>query len=374
MKILVTGGAGFIGTHLVRELLGHGHEVVILDNLDAQVHGKDAVKRFPAEVESIHGDVTDPVAVDRVLEGCDAVAHLAATVGVGQSMYEVTYYTHTNVNGTACLYERIIKNKSPIKKVVVASSMSAYGEGMYACSQCAKPVRGKPRASENLKKEAWELFCPACRGVLEPRPIPESEPFSCESVYALTKRDTEELALLLGRAHKIPTTALRFFNVYGPGQALSNPYTGVLAIFFSRVINGNPPVVYEDGLQSRDFVYVGDVARALRLALEKDVHGEVFNVGTGRALTVKEIAYMAIKAAGKQARIEPAVVRGFRPGDVRHCFADVTKIKREFGWEPTMTLEEGVRMIFEWSTTVVARDRFEQAASELGSYGLLRPR
>lgn len=373
MRILVTGGAGFIGSHLVQELLNQKHEVRVLDSLAPQVHGCGAQPRLDSKVEFIRGDINDPQALTQALEGVDAAAHLAATVGVGQSMYQVTYYTGPNVNGTAHLYETIIKNRSrfPIKKVVVASSMSAYGEGLYECGACRRAQRGRPRSQQQLNSRRWELACPSCGKDLKPVGVPESEPFICESIYALTKRDTEEIALMLGASHKIPSIALRFFNVYGPGQSLSNPYTGVAAIFMSRVLNGKEPVVYEDGLQSRDLIHVRDIARAVRLALECDQGGMALNVGTGRPATILDVANVILRLAAPQSGLKPSVVQAYRHGDIRHCFADIRKIQEVLGWKPQVQMEDGFRELIEWSKTVKAVDHFDQAAKELERYGLL---
>ncbi len=372
MRILVTGGIGFIGSHVVGDLLGAGHEVRVIDLLDSQVHGEDHIPQLDPRVKFFHGDINDPDCLVQALDGCEAVAHLAATVGVGQSMYEVTYYTHANVNGTACLYETLIKNRKrfPVKKVVVASSMSAYGEGLYRCDGCDCALRGRPRPVEQLKARRWEPECPNCRKALKPMPVPETEPFMCESIYALTKRDTEEIALMLGKSHGIATMALRFFNVYGPGQSLSNPYTGVAAIFISRILNRHAPVVYEDGLQSRDFVHVRDVARAVRLALESKDGDMVLNVGANRPVTILEVAQIILNLSGATGPV-PCATQTYRFGDIRHCFADISRIRKLLGWRPEVSIEDGFRELMDWSGTVKAVDRFDQATKELERYGLL---
>ncbi|MFC1522192.1 SDR family NAD(P)-dependent oxidoreductase [Elusimicrobiota bacterium] len=381
MKVLVTGGAGFIGSHLAKELLSQNHKVVILDNLDKQVHQdknkavKD-IESMPAfkkgDLKFIKGDVTNYSDVKTAVHGCDAIAHLAATVGVGQSMYEIAYYTHSNITGTGMLYEVLIKEKIRLKKVVVASSMSAYGEGLYACDSCKGSFRGWNRPEEDLKQGKWDLSCPACETPLKPVPVPETEPFHSTSVYAISKRDTEEIALMLGKAHDIPTIALRFFNVYGPGQSLSNPYTGVMAIFLSRVLNDKNPVVYEDGRQSRDFINVKDIASAIRASLESDLNNEMFNVGNGKALEIKEIADMSIKATGKQGSLVPEIKGLWRPGDTRHCFADTAKITKMLDWHPKISLQKGMEELAQWTKNTSACDSFAKATDELASYGLLR--
>src|SRR5215213_5085642 len=265
-KVLITGGAGFIGSHLTDELLAHGYQVRVLDVLDPQVHG-EARKRpdyLAEDAELIVGDVNDRAKVDEALRGVDAVFHFAAAVGVGQSMYEVAHYTRTNNLGTAVLLEALTKN--PVERLVVASSMSLYGEGLYRGASGGARIVGE-RTLEQLKAGRWE-FTAEDGSVLQPMPTPETKQPALASVYALSKLDQERLCLMIGRAYNIPAVALRFFNAYGPRQALSNPYTGVLAIFASRLLNGNPPLIFEDGNQQRDFVSVYDIAQACRLALE----------------------------------------------------------------------------------------------------------
>lgn len=361
-----------MGNYVVRELLRAKHSVTVLDNLDPQVHAASGNgAQVPDGAVFYRGDLNDPEILLKVLKHADAVAHLGAVVGVGQSMYEVSYYTHNNVNATGRLYETIIKNKLAVKKIVVASSMSAYGEGLYRCTKCRKTIRGGMRSEAKFKKGSWELDCPVCKKPMTPVPIPETEPFAVSSIYALTKRDTEEIALMLGAAHNIPSVALRFFNIYGPGQSLSNPYTGVAAIFFSRVLNLKPPVVYEDGLQSRDFVHASDVARAVRLALESDVKGQVFNVGGGERVTIREIADTVLKVCGKEGAIKPQVTGQYRKGDIRHCFADTAKIKKALGWKTAVLLNDGFQELYYWAQKTSSVDRFDQASQELEHFNLL---
>jgi dTDP-L-rhamnose 4-epimerase len=295
-NILITGGAGFIGSHLADLLLRRGHRVRALDTLSEQVHG-DAARdgRRPeyldAEVELVVGDVRDRRAVDRALDGVDAVYHFAAAVGVGQSMYEIAQYTSVNNMGTAVLLEAMIERakRRPFSRLVVASSMSLYGEGLYRAPDGAL-VADAERPREQLAAGDWETRDRQGR-VLEPLPTPETKAPSLASVYALSKYDQERLCLMVGRAYGIPAVAMRFFNVFGTRQALSNPYTGVLAIFASRLLNDRPPLVFEDGLQQRDFVHVADVARACAAALTApEAVGEVFNVGSGERYTVRELA------------------------------------------------------------------------------------
>jgi dTDP-L-rhamnose 4-epimerase len=370
-SVLITGGAGFIGSHLADELLEHGYQVRALDNLSDQVHGADS--RRPGylnpEVELIEGDVRDPEAVRRALDGVDAVYHYAARVGVGQSMYEIEKYTSVNNLGTAVLLEALIEK--PVRRLVVASSMSIYGEGLYVDAE-GRAVIGQERGLERLKAHDWEVRDNQGRQgrPLTPVPTPESKTPCLSSVYALSKYDQERMCLMVGRAYSIPTVALRFFNVYGTRQALSNPYTGVLAIFASRLLNGNPPLIFEDGYQMRDFVHVSDVARASRLALEVDAaRDQVLNVGSGRQYTVREIARAMADVLGRK-DVEPEVTGKYRVGDIRHCFADITMARRVLGYEPQMPLERGLIELSSWLEGQVATDRVAQAREELAARGL----
>jgi dTDP-L-rhamnose 4-epimerase len=367
-EVLITGGAGFIGSHLADELLAQGHRVRVLDSLHPQVHG-DGPRRpayLDREVELLAGDVCDKDAVHRALKGIDAVYHLAAAVGVGQSMYEVAHYTRVNNLGTATLLEALIER--PVQRLVVASSMSLYGEGLYR--NAAGEIReAADRTLEQLKRGDWEVR-DAGGDALTPAPTPETKMPAIASVYALSKYDQERLCLMIGRAYGIPTVALRFFNAYGPRQALSNPYTGVLAIFASRLLNDSAPAIFEDGLQQRDFVSVHDVARACRLALEVDpAAGEVFNVGSGQPQTVREIAARLARVMGKE-HIRPEILGKYRVGDIRHCFADITKARQVLGYEPQVSLDDGMTELAAWLEGQAAVDRVAQASAELSKRGL----
>lgn len=367
-RILITGGAGFIGSHLADLLLEQGHRVRVLDCLLPQVHGEGA--RRPAylhpDVELQVGDVRDPRAVREALSGVDAVFHFAAAVGVGQSMYEIAHYTSVNNLGTAVLLEALIER--PVKRLIVASSMSVYGEGLYRTPDGRIAV-GLERTREQLQAGQWEVLG-AGGEVLEPLPTPETKPPALSSVYALSKYDQERLCLLTGRAYNIPTVALRFFNVYGPRQALSNPYTGVLAIFASRLLNGNAPLIFEDGLQQRDFVSVHDVVRACRLALEvPEAAGGVFNIGSGQPMTVREVALAIAEVMGKP-HIRAEVAGKYRVGDVRHCFADISLAREVLGYVPRVRFHEGLGELAEWLKGQVATDRVAEARRELEARGL----
>jgi dTDP-L-rhamnose 4-epimerase len=362
-SILITGGAGFIGSHLTDELLRHGYDVRVLDSLVGQVHGDSTHPSYLSpDAELLIGDMRDRDAVREALEGVDAVVHLAARVGVGQSMYELSEYTSANSCGTAVLLEALLDH--PVRKLLVASSMSIYGEG------ATSPVPAVERRREDLEARRFEP-----RGAngeeLTALPTPETKQPANSSVYALTKYDQERLCLVFGDAYDVPAVALRFFNVYGPRQALSNPYTGVLAIFASRLLNDRPPLVYEDGGQRRDFVNVADVARACRLALERDgADGRALNIGSGESVTVTEIGQKL--ASVLDVAIEPEVTGKFRAGDIRHCFADITLAGDLLGYRPTVELEDGIAELAEWLETQTAEDRVDDATAELVSRGLAR--
>ncbi len=367
--VLITGGAGFIGSHVADELLARGYHVRALDNLSPQVHGDGGGRPeyLNPDVELVIGDVRDSSAVRRALDGVSAVFHFAAAVGVGQSMYDIARYTAINNLGTAVLLEALIDR--PVERLVVASSMSLYGEGLYRDPD-GRIVTGVERSIDQLRQGRWELEDAAGRP-LTPVPTPETKAPAIASVYALSKYDQERLALLTGRAYNIPTIALRFFNVYGPRQALSNPYTGVLAIFAARLLNDRAPRIFEDGNQRRDFVSVYDVARACRRALEAPaaVCGDVFNIGSGQAWTVCAIAE---RLAGllRKAYIDPEITGTYRVGDIRHCFADISRAREVLGFEPQVTLEDGLDELAKWLGGQAAADRVLEASAELSARGL----
>ncbi len=367
MNILITGGAGFIGSHLADELITKDYSVRVLDNLNPQVHGNtsDPPEYLNKKVEFIKGDVRDREILKKSLDNIDAVFHLAAAVGVGQSMYEIENYTSTNNIGTAVLLEELIKN--PVEKLIVASSMSVYGEGAYR-SMNGSNGKFHKRSLEDLKKGIWELNDKEGNNLI-PEPTSENKSPDLSSIYALSKFDQEKMCLMIGKTYNIPTVALRFFNVYGPRQALSNPYTGVLAIFASRFLNNNPPIIYEDGNQKRDFVSVYDIASACRLALEKDVSDEVLNIGSGNAYTIKEIADLLASVLDKQ-DVKPIIQGKYRVGDIRHCFSDISRAKKVIGFSPQVTLENGLKDLARWLKNQMAEDKAESANMELNKRGL----
>lgn len=367
--ILVTGGAGFIGSHLVDALLVRGHRVRVLDSLVEQVHG-GAAPRVPADVEFIKGDVRSADVVRRALEGVEVVFHDAAEVGVGQSMYEMQRYVSANTLGTTVLLEALAERRDQIRKLVVASSMSIYGEGAYTCPGCG-PMAAAGRTADQLERHDWEMHCPRCGAVLQTVPTPETKPLDPTSIYAITKQDQEQLCLVVGRAYGIPAVALRYFNVYGPRQALSNPYTGIAAIFSGRLLNDQAPLIFEDGLQTRDFTHVDNIVAANLLAMESDrANFHAINVGTGVPTSVLRMAELIAQGLGKQ--IEPVVVGRYREGDIRHCVADLTRARDLLGYQPVKLLEQGLPQLLDWVREQSAHDGVDRATDELKSRGLVR--
>jgi dTDP-L-rhamnose 4-epimerase len=369
MNVLVTGGAGFIGSHLVRRLLADGETVTIYDNFDPQVHGSKARPPKAPRLKTIVGDVRDRAALAKAVKRADAVVHLAAAVGVGQSQYQIRHYVDVNLNGTATLLDILANDPHKVRRVVVAGSMSSYGEGPYNCGKCGR-VRPQLRSTEAMKRGQWEPFCPNCNGTLKAVPTHESDRFLSNSIYAVTKMGQEELVLNYGLAYDVPAVALRFFNVFGPGQSLSNPYTGVAAIFMSRLKNNHAPVIYEDGLQSRDFTSVHDIVQAIQLAMTKKIGTQrVFNVGTGIPTSILTIAQRLADVYGRELKAQ--TVKKFRSGDIRHCYADISAIQKYLGYKPRIDFTEGLRELVDWADSTDAKDTFDQANRELVKRGLV---
>lgn len=372
-RILVTGGAGFVGSHLVDALIARGHHVRVFDSLESQVHGAGASRPIylnPA-AELIVGTMTDRSALRAALRNIEIVFHQAAAVGVAQSMYAIEHYVRENAIGVAVLLELLTTERQSlaVERLITASSMAVYGEGQYRCADDGV-VYPELRRREQFEQGEWEVLCPICQQAVAPEPTPESKPMHPASVYAITKRDHEELCLAVGRAIGLPTVALRYFGIYGPRQALSNPYTGVLAIFASRLLNGRPPVVYEDGQQLRDLVHVSDIVQGNLLAMERPAANyQVFNIGTGRPLTIGAVATAICRELAPG--IEPQISATFRSGDVRHCYADIAKAQRLLGYTPRMSFEEGLRDLLTWVRGQQAEDAFEVAQGELRRHGLL---
>jgi dTDP-L-rhamnose 4-epimerase len=367
-NVLITGGAGFVGSHLADALLASGRRVRVFDNLTRQVHGEGVPSYLSAEAELLRGDMRDANAVRRALEGMDIVVHLAAAVGVGQSMYEIAHYVGANMQGTAVLLQELLDRQNRVQKLVVASSMSVYGEGRYLCPQCGEASPGV-RSAEQLRNKHWELACPRCGEGLTPIPTDECKPLQCSSVYSLTKRDQEEMCLLFGRTYGLPVVALRYFNLYGPRQALSNPYTGVAAIFASQLLNGNAPLIFEDGRQMRDFVSVHDAVQATLLAMEHSgADGRALNVGSGEPVSVLEVAVALADAL--HVEVAPELTGKFRSGDIRHCFADVSSARELLGYEPRVGLSQGVDELVSWLRSQQPQDRAAEAVAQLSRFGL----
>jgi dTDP-L-rhamnose 4-epimerase len=372
--ILVTGGAGFIGSHLVDALLEVGHTVRVLDNLEPQVHGglREAGSTpdyLNPEAEFILGDIRDPQAVAGALQGIDVVYHEAALVGVGQSMYEIRRYTDVNVNGTAVLLEAVVNMGQRPRKIIVASSNTIYGEGACRCPEHGLVYPGL-RSEAQLAAGDWELLCPlsGCDRHVVPAPTREDKPLQPTSVYAIHKRDQEALFLAIGHAYHVPAVALRYFNVYGTRQALSNPYTGVAAIFSSRLLNNNPPVIFEDGEQVRDFTHVSDIVQANLLVKDHPAaDGCAFNVATGDATSVLEMAAALTHHLGLD--LAPEIAYKFRAGDTRQCYADISRLAA-LGYQPRVRFADGVAELVDWVRGQSAEDSFEHAREELIQKGL----
>jgi dTDP-L-rhamnose 4-epimerase len=371
-RVLVTGGAGFIGSHMVDLLLEKGYEVRVFDNLEPQVHG--AISTPPdylsKEAEFVKGNILDRDAVTKALKGIDAVIHDAAMVGVGQSQYQVHRYTEVNTTGTALLLDILVNATHSVERLLVASSMSIYGEGQYKRPSDSKLVAPTLRPQLQLDKLDFDMRDEETNEILEPLPTPETKPLNCTSVYALSKKDQEEYSLVVGRAHGLPTVACRFFNVYGTRQALSNPYTGAAAIFSSRIKNGKAPLIYEDGKQLRDFINVRDLVEAKLFLLENPkANLEAYNICTGRAVPISQIAKTLAELHGRS-DLEPQVTSQFRAGDIRHCYGDGSKLAA-LGWQSRIALEDGMRELVEWAKTAEAIDRLEEAHKELAARGLV---
>jgi dTDP-L-rhamnose 4-epimerase len=369
-RVLITGGAGFIGSHVAESLLEAGHDVRVYDRLVEQVHGTHGPRYVPAEAKFVLGDMRDAAALRRALRDVDAVVHHAAEVGVGQSMYQITRYVDGNTSGTGVMLEILANERHNVKRIVVASSMSVYGEGAYRCEEHGL-VHPLVRDDAQLGRREWEMRCPTCGAHAIPVPTLETTPIAPASIYAISKLDQELMCLAVGRAYDIGVVALRYFNTYGPRQALSNPYTGVAAIFSSRLINGQPPLVFEDGLQLRDFVHVHDVARATVLALSSErAVGQAINIGTGRPVSVLEVAEVLAEHIGVE--LPARISATSRSGDIRHCWADVTRARELLGFDAEVDFGEGMKELVAWVRKQEADDRSEAAHAELAQRGLAR--
>ena len=368
-KVLITGGAGFVGSHTADALLAQGYDVCIYDSLREQVHRSSFPGYLTRDAEFIRGDMRDLAHLTEVVKDMEVIYHLAAAVGVGQSMYQIADYTAANTLGTANLLQAILDSRAKVEKIIVASSMSIYGEGEYACSECGEVAPGM-RSAEQLQKKQWESFCPKCGRIASPVATRESKPLHCSSIYALSKKDQEEMVLLFGRTYGIPTVALRYFNIFGTRQALSNPYTGVVAIFASRLMNGNRPMIFEDGSQLRDFVNVHDIVSANILAMQrKQADGMALNVGSGQPISIREIASELAHTLGVNIPIE--ITGKYRSGDIRHCFADISAAVQVLGYSPKVRFADGLKELVDWLGSQNAEDHVADAMQRLQVHGLV---
>jgi dTDP-L-rhamnose 4-epimerase len=371
-SVLVTGGAGYIGSHLVDRLVANGYDVTVLDNLEPQVHRSGTWPSYAnASAQYVRGDVRDRAVFEPLVVAADAVVHFAAAVSIGQSMYQVDRYVDVNTRGTALLLDILVNAKHHVSKVLVASSIGVYGEGAYECAVCG-PVAPGIRSAEQLGAHEWEQRCPKCGAHAASVPTAEDKPLYRDNIYSMTKYHQEEMVLLIGKTYGIPAVAPRFFNVYGPRQSLSNPYAGVAAIWLSRLLNGKQPVVFEDGGQLRDFVSIHDVVDCLMLMLEKPGADYLpVNVGSGKTVTILEIARLLARILGST--IEPRVTQAGRTFDIRHNTADITRARQTLGFAPRVSLEQGFTELVEWAKTTpdVAVDFFDRAMQELRDKGLL---
>jgi dTDP-L-rhamnose 4-epimerase len=372
IRVVVTGGAGFIGSFVVDRLAADGHRVTIVDNLARQVHPDGPPAYLNPAARMITADLRDRAALRGALEEADAVVHCASAVGVGQSQYEVAHYTDVNVHGTGLLLELLLERRQTLQRLVVLTSMTEYGEGMYRRRSTAALLRVPIRSDDDVARHGWDPVAPDDGEVLDSVPTPEDAALQAANVYALTKRYQEELARSLGGFYNFPVVCLRLFNVYGPRQSLSNPYTGVLAIFLSRLLAGERPVVYEDGRQTRDFVSVHDVVDAIVLALESPAAvGQVLNIGSG---VPQQIAGCAVRLAALLGRpgITPQVTGQFRRGDIRHCTADLTRARTCLGFVPRVSWEDGLAELIAWAKQAPSVDLTVRAQRELQERGIVR--
>jgi len=372
-KVLVTGGCGFVGSHTVDFLIKRGYAVTVLDNLDKQVHTNGIPEYLNKKSNFVKGDIRDRQLTKKLVKDTDAILHLASAVGVGQSMYQVENYIDCNTRGTASLLDILVNEDNNVKKIVMASSMSIYGEGEYYCVDCDEVQYPKLREEDQLQNRLWNPLCSECRNQLVRRPTNEDKPLVPTSIYAMSKRHQEETCLLIGDTYDIPTVALRYFNIYGPRQSLSNPYTGVCAIFGSRILNGNPPYIFEDGEQVRDFVHVSDIVNANLLALETNsAENCIINIGSGKATSINKIAECLIEMTG--AKLKPIISQKYRKGDIRHCYADITRARNILGYSPSIDLMDGLLELTSWmeENKWSAKDNFKKTLEELEKRSLAK--
>lgn len=372
-KVLITGGAGFIGSNLSLKLIEKGYEVTVLDNLSPQIHSEFSplYESVKDKVNFIKGTVLSYDDWKKALEGVDVVVHLAAETGTGQSMYEIEKYTDVNIKGTSIFLDILANEKHSVKKMIIASSRSIYGEGKYECPACGV-VYPNERKDEDMAKGDFAVKCPICCIDAKLQATDETSKIHPSSIYGITKQVQEQMFLVMGKSLNIPAVAFRYQNVYGAGQSLSNPYTGILSIFSTRIKNGNDINIFEDGKESRDFVYVDDVVEATILGIEKDeANYEVFNVGLGEAIDVNTVASTLVKTYASNSKI--TISGNYRLGDIRDNYADLTKIKSKLGFEPKVSFEEGIRRFTAWvEKQEVVEDKYEKSIEEMKEKGLYK--
>lgn len=375
-RILVIGGAGFIGSNLSNKLVSRGHSVRVLDSLSPQIHGdspelSSLYKSLDSNIEFIHGSVTSPDDLMMALRGIDTVVHLAAETGTGQSMYAIRHYTDVNIAGTALLLDLIANYRYPVKKVVVASSRAIYGEGKYLCMRHGT-VYPKERKTAQLIEGDFELHCPECNEIIMMLATDEESMLRPNSVYGITKLNQEQMVLTVGKALGISALAFRYQNVYGPGQSLLNPYTGILSIFSTRILNGNPVNIFEDGKESRDFVYIDDVVDVTMRGIESEARiVAALNVGSGVPTDVLSVANTLKDSLNIDVPIE--VSGKYRIGDIRHNFADLTNVSAMLGYQPSVLFDAGCKKFIQWvQGQSIQRDRYEESMAELSSKGLFK--
>lgn len=372
-KILITGGAGFIGSNLSLKLIEKGYEVTVLDNLSPQIHGEYSplYESIKDKVNFIKGTVLSYDDWKKALDAVDVVVHLAAETGTGQSMYEIEKYTDVNIKGTSIFLDILANEKHSVKKMIVASSRSIYGEGKYDCQKCGI-VYPNERKDEDMKNGDFSVKCPYCGMDAKLLATDEDSKIHPSSIYGITKQVQEQMFMVMGKSLGIPAVAFRYQNVYGAGQSLSNPYTGILSIFSTRIKNGNDINIFEDGKESRDFVYVDDVVEATILGIEKDeANYEVFNVGLGEAIDVNTVADTLVRAYNSNSKI--TISGNYRLGDIRDNYADLTKIKSKLGFEPKVRFEEGIKRFTIWvNEQEVVEDKYEKSIEEMKEKGLYK--
>ena len=376
-NVLITGGAGFIGSNLAQALVSKGYEVTVLDNLSPQIHGEEPeqsqlYRSILGKVNFLKGDVRNRSDWEEALEGQQIVVHLAAETGTGQSMYEIEKYAEVNIKGTAILLDILAnQERRSVEKIIIASSRAIYGEGKYQCPEHGIVYPGA-RSEADMSRGDFNVKCPVCGANAELLPTDEESKIHPTSIYGHTKQSQEDLCMIFGRALKVPVVAYRYQNVYGPGQSLSNPYTGILSIFSTRIRNGNDLNIFEDGQESRDFVYIDDVVAATILGIEKEeANYGIYNVGSGVQTSVNEVAQRLIEAYGTTTR--STVSGNFRLGDIRDNYADLSRISRELGYAPTVSFEEGIRRFTQWVVgQEIQEDSYSRSIEEMKQKGLLK--